>query len=95
MIHKIVNKALIELGQTEKDFDFKTAEENKCTLRYGYWRTMPDELHVNLIEKLSMMDIVHDVYVDDDGETEDGRTIHRYLHSYEIKFKDGKLETTN
>jgi hypothetical protein len=41
------------------------------------------------------MDIEHDVYVDDDGDADDGRPMYRYLHSYEIKFKDGKLETTN
>ena len=95
MIHEIVNKALLKSGLNEKDFDFKMTSENKCTLRYGYWKTMPEDLLMNLHKELSTMDIEHDVYVDDDGDADDGRPMYRYLHSYEIKFKDGKLETTN
>ena len=64
------------------------------TLRYQYWKQLTDEQikSINLPEGVK---IVLDTYVDDDGETEDGRTIYRYLYSYKISFENGNVEANN
>ena len=95
MIAEIVKRTLLSIGVSEKDFDFKRDEPKRCELRFGYWRRMPDDIIAKLEQELSDMNIEHDIYEDDDGETDDGRTMYRYLHSYIITFKDGNLEIGN
>lgn len=82
---ELLTEAMMEAGFKREDFDFKEGDEFP-TLRYRYWKQMSDEELKKVHDELpDGVKLVMDTYVDDDGETDDGRTIFRYLYSYNVK----------
>lgn len=81
-----VEKALEAIGIDVKEVQLQNVKEDSLTLRYGYWKWLPENKGAELIEALGdAYTVTPDTYVDDDGEDDEGRTMYRYLHSYIIK----------
>jgi len=74
---KSILDQLIENGLDENEIEFR-GDSNHRYIRYGYWSRLneTESKNVNLEE---------DLYEDDDGDDDNGRSIIRRLYSYIIK----------
>ncbi len=54
----------------------------------SYWRDELKSYEIELIQARTGMRVIEDLYIDDDGEDEEGRTISRYIYSYRLANHD-------
>ena len=53
-----------------------------------YWRDELKSYQIELIQARTGMRVIEQLYIDDDGEDENGRTISRYIYSYKLSNND-------
>lgn len=83
---EIILDALKSIGIDTDEVQLQNVKDDSLTLRYRYWKWLPEGKETELKDKLGEeYKITPDTYTDDDRETDEGRPIFRYLHSYIIK----------
>lgn len=77
LIEQSIKDQLIQNGLTEKEIQFR-GEPDRRYIRYAYWKQLTES-------QIKGLNLIEDIYEDDDGDDDRGRPIIRTLYSYIIK----------